>query len=387
MSKTLIILIITILFTPELFSIQKNSYTKVDAAQLYKKCSGCHGVTGEKKALGRSKVINQMRQETLVLSIRGYQNGTYGGAMKGLMKGQVFRLEPYEVEALSSYIAAMGTQKEPEHPKLDLSLASKQCQTTRPSPSSPEHKPLSMKIKTKRYINGVVYVKTMIYHKMLTVDSAKKRGTTPGHIKLIRIKEDDHLLLELKTTAYLSMNPIFKLSYNSFGGKRVSIEAKDTSSKENRKTVLIKEGSTRKKYSPKRVEETESFSNEIGRRTISKYFSNASLYESKEIRLTAPDVASNGGAVPLGIRSTLHAKRVIVFASEEDNTIKMVCQWILHETKMIDFEMKIKLMNLLYSPDSDIWSTGVISVVIEGEDGKYYIRERKVSVAIGGGEV
>ena len=57
-----------------------------DGAALYSKCTGCHGTLGEKKALGKSKVINEMSKEDLASALKGYKDGSYGGPMKGLMK-------------------------------------------------------------------------------------------------------------------------------------------------------------------------------------------------------------------------------------------------------------------------------------------------------------
>ena len=78
-----------------------------DGAALYSKCAGCHGSQGEKKALGKSKVINEMNKDDLVTALNGYKDGSYGGPMKGLMKGQVAKLSPEEVEALALHITTM----------------------------------------------------------------------------------------------------------------------------------------------------------------------------------------------------------------------------------------------------------------------------------------
>jgi len=77
-----------------------------DGAALYNKCAGCHGATGEKVALGKSKVIANMTEEELNISMNGYIAGTYGGAMKGLMKGQVANLSKEDIKAVSSHIAS-----------------------------------------------------------------------------------------------------------------------------------------------------------------------------------------------------------------------------------------------------------------------------------------
>ena len=78
-----------------------------DGAVLYKKCAGCHGALGGKKALGKSKVINELSKDALVTSLNGYKDGSYGGSMKALMKGQVSNLSEDDIETLSTYIASL----------------------------------------------------------------------------------------------------------------------------------------------------------------------------------------------------------------------------------------------------------------------------------------
>ncbi|MEA3371748.1 MAG: c-type cytochrome [Campylobacterota bacterium] len=75
-----------------------------DGAALYKKCSACHGMTGEKKALGKSAIIKGWDATKTVAALKGYQDGTYGGPMKGLMKGQVASMSDAEIEAVAKYI-------------------------------------------------------------------------------------------------------------------------------------------------------------------------------------------------------------------------------------------------------------------------------------------
>ncbi|HIP12567.1 MAG TPA: c-type cytochrome [Arcobacter sp.] len=77
----------------------------LDGQSLYNKCSGCHGVNGEKKALGKSEIIKGWEKEKTLLALQGYKDGTYGGIMKGVMKGQVSRLTSEDIESLSTYIS------------------------------------------------------------------------------------------------------------------------------------------------------------------------------------------------------------------------------------------------------------------------------------------
>ena len=76
-------------------------------ADLFKKCAGCHGQHAEKKAMGKSKVINTFSSAEIVTALKGYKDGTYGGAMRGLMKGQVSRLNDKQIESLGTYIPTL----------------------------------------------------------------------------------------------------------------------------------------------------------------------------------------------------------------------------------------------------------------------------------------
>jgi len=78
-----------------------------DGASIYKKCAGCHGVKAEKAALGKSKIIANMSEDEISKALNGYKDGTYGGTMKGLMKGQVASLSKEDVSSLATYIASL----------------------------------------------------------------------------------------------------------------------------------------------------------------------------------------------------------------------------------------------------------------------------------------
>lgn len=75
-----------------------------DGATLYKSCAGCHGAKGEKKALGKSHIIQGWEVEKTVAALKGYKDGTYGGPMKGLMKGQAAKLSDADMQEVAKYI-------------------------------------------------------------------------------------------------------------------------------------------------------------------------------------------------------------------------------------------------------------------------------------------
>ena len=79
----------------------------LQATPLYNACSACHGVKGEKQAMGKSKVINAMSKQDIVTALKGYKTGTYGGAMKAIMKGQSMRLSDADIQTLATHITTL----------------------------------------------------------------------------------------------------------------------------------------------------------------------------------------------------------------------------------------------------------------------------------------
>jgi dienelactone hydrolase/cytochrome c553 len=67
-------------------------------------CVSCHGANFEKKALGKSKVVKDMSVADVEASLLGYKNGTYGGAMKGIMKAQVAKYSEAELKQIAAQI-------------------------------------------------------------------------------------------------------------------------------------------------------------------------------------------------------------------------------------------------------------------------------------------
>ena len=88
-----------------LIVLASTTLAATDGATLYKKCTGCHGANGEKKALGKSLVIKGWEESKTIATLKGYKNGTYGSVMKGVMKGQVVSLTEEQIQSLAKYIA------------------------------------------------------------------------------------------------------------------------------------------------------------------------------------------------------------------------------------------------------------------------------------------
>ena len=67
-------------------------------------CAGCHGAHFEKHALGKSKIVKDLTHAEIATALKGYKAGTFGGPMKGIMKGQVGRYSDADLEAFSKTI-------------------------------------------------------------------------------------------------------------------------------------------------------------------------------------------------------------------------------------------------------------------------------------------
>ena len=87
--------------------IQEFTQPKVDGEKIFHGCAACHGKDAGKSALGKSKIIKGWKKSKIIDALQGYKNGTYGGAMKGIMKGQATKLNSDEIEAVAAYISKL----------------------------------------------------------------------------------------------------------------------------------------------------------------------------------------------------------------------------------------------------------------------------------------
>ena len=77
----------------------------LDGAKLFAGCAGCHGSHGERQAMGKSQVIKGWDSAKVSTALHGYKEGSYGGPMKGIMKGQVAKLGDDEITAIGDYLS------------------------------------------------------------------------------------------------------------------------------------------------------------------------------------------------------------------------------------------------------------------------------------------
>ena len=77
-------------------------------SDLYTKCVSCHGVKGEKQALGKSQVITGWKEAKTLEALKGYKAGTRNTkGMGAIMKGQMATLSAKDMKALAKHIAGL----------------------------------------------------------------------------------------------------------------------------------------------------------------------------------------------------------------------------------------------------------------------------------------
>jgi sulfur-oxidizing protein SoxY len=92
-----------------------------------------------------------------------------------------------------------------------------------------------------------------------------------------------------------------------------------------------------------------------------------------DIKLKAPKVASNGGAIPVSVKTDIPAKSIAIF--QDVNPEATVIVFDVPEGTKADFSLKIKMKK-----------SGSITAVVEGKDGKFYETKLSLEVALGGCE-
>ena len=91
------------------------------------------------------------------------------------------------------------------------------------------------------------------------------------------------------------------------------------------------------------------------------------------VKLTAPDVASNGGAIPVSFSTDKDVKTIAVFQDANPEAAVLVIE--PNKYSINKYAIKIKMAK-----------SGTITIVAEGKDGKLYAAKKTLDVALGGCE-
>ena len=94
--------------------------------------------------------------------------------------------------------------------------------------------------------------------------------------------------------------------------------------------------------------------------------------ESKDVTLTAPDIAENGAVVPMTVQTSLSgAKKLLLLV--EKNPSPLVAQFMLNPAVEASFQTRAKM-----SASCDVYAVAVM------EDGKTLFSKKEVKVTLGG---
>jgi sulfur-oxidizing protein SoxY len=93
--------------------------------------------------------------------------------------------------------------------------------------------------------------------------------------------------------------------------------------------------------------------------------------EEKGVNIKAPKLAENGGKIPVFVKSDIEAKTVALF--QDSNPRSIVAVWNVPEGGVVDYGVTLKMKK-----------TGKLTAVVEGKDGKLYMKVLPIEVSKGG---
>lgn len=85
-----------------------SSLYAADGAEIYKKCSACHGAKADKQYANKVPALASLSVEYKIKALEGYKDGSnnkYG--MGSVMKSQVRNLSKEDMKAVSEYIQTL----------------------------------------------------------------------------------------------------------------------------------------------------------------------------------------------------------------------------------------------------------------------------------------
>ena len=100
MKKLLVILSIA-LFAAASMAAAANGEAKYKAS-----CAGCHGADGAQSA-GGTTPLKDLDAGEIQKRLKGYADGSFGGAQKAVMENVAKKLSPEEISALADYAGGL----------------------------------------------------------------------------------------------------------------------------------------------------------------------------------------------------------------------------------------------------------------------------------------
>ncbi len=86
-------------------------------------CIGCHGKHFEKSAMNTSRIVKDLKPNEIRKALKGYKEGSHGGAMKDTMNRQISKFTDKEIEKI---ITIITTNKIAQYINLDSNKSKKE---------------------------------------------------------------------------------------------------------------------------------------------------------------------------------------------------------------------------------------------------------------------
>ena len=206
------------------------------------------------------------------------------------------------------------------------------------------------KLKSTSYGNNVTYTKLLLSNPMYLQECAKKLAVKQEYIKNIKMFANAELVLKIQVTPYLSRNPLIKLAQKNIDAKKIVVEYVDnfdnvksfeTKIKRRKKEFEFKDYEKVIYTPPLRISEN---IKDVELGEIAEIFGDVKLIE-QDMYVYVPELAANGGSVPLIIRPNVDVKSLSVFTTL-DNKMKLVCRFFPQKNYNILEYSKQNLKNI-----------------------------------------
>jgi len=239
------------------------------------------------------------------------------------------------------------------------------------------------KIKAASFQNNIVVTKVLLAFPSVPPSLAKRRKVRVEYVKEMKLFADDELVLQAKLSPYLENRPFLKFVQKNIDAKRIRVEYSNNYNE--KKYVSIKMANRKRNRDLSKMtfsffEVDEIFPSkirfkDIDKGAVIKMFGDTKFIE-KKISLFAPDLAANGGSIPLVIRHNIDVKSVTVFGTTDSyEKMYFICSFdTIGKYKILEYNLRFKMRE-----------SGYVQVVIESKYGKFYTAHKYIEVAVAGG--
>jgi len=231
--------------------------------------------------------------------------------------------------------------------------------------------PIIIKAKAKQK-KSVLNLKTLISNPMYTKEVAKRFQRPQHYITHVMITVKDELLFDATLSPLISKNPLFKVKafYAPTLSAKPLVHVKDNVGFSAQKAASKPRGMKSESYVTDRSVDyralkPEIWSAETVDAAIKAFYGNVK-FDAGDFKITMPEVAANGGSIPIGIESNLALESMLVLSEGNDKKALIAFHIPKGQTPNYYFKFKQKENG-----------EHLMIVVAKGRDGKYYIDQHE----------